>query len=388
MDKLAKKRMNESFKVNMSYLRLVFNDFFVLALIFLFGAFMYWYAQNLMRLPDKMWFYPLILALISSLTIIPGQIVTYLKKADLQFLFIKSQSMNEYFKPLKKYSLIFPSILILLVNGILAPFALLKAGVNSVSFLCLVISLLLAKAILQKVEILSFDLSKNVKEQYFFVLAFLINILQAYFSWTSYLYLIIEFAALIFLRKVSVLDFDWEKAYQFEKNRQERIYLFYSMFTDVKELRVVFRRRKYLDGILNLQKTQDAVQFLYLRALFRNPEYIALLGRMSAFAILLAILVADVKWATGLTILVIFLTIYQLLPLKRIYRQHVMFQLLPAKKSNTQLIKVISFVVWCQILLLQVINVLIYHFSLVSFGILLGGGVLLGLYLPLKLKTK
>ena len=57
MVELAKKRLEENIKKNLRYLRLVFNDFFVLALIFLFGGFMYWYAQNLPKIPANLWAY-------------------------------------------------------------------------------------------------------------------------------------------------------------------------------------------------------------------------------------------------------------------------------------------------------------------------------------------
>ena len=47
MDKLAKARLRANLKQSLQYLSLVFNDFFVLALLFLVGALMFWYVQSL-----------------------------------------------------------------------------------------------------------------------------------------------------------------------------------------------------------------------------------------------------------------------------------------------------------------------------------------------------
>lgn len=58
MRELAKKRLQGNFQQSAKYLALVFNDFFVLALIFIFGAVMFWYAQVMKVLPVKAWYYP------------------------------------------------------------------------------------------------------------------------------------------------------------------------------------------------------------------------------------------------------------------------------------------------------------------------------------------
>ena len=62
MRELAKKRLQSNFQQSAKYLALVFNDFFVLALIFIFGAVMFWYAQVMKVLPVKAWYYPLVLS--------------------------------------------------------------------------------------------------------------------------------------------------------------------------------------------------------------------------------------------------------------------------------------------------------------------------------------
>ncbi|WP_304231012.1 ABC transporter permease, partial [Lactobacillus kitasatonis] len=55
MRELAKKRLNENLRQSVKYLTLVFNDFFILALIFLVGALMFWYAEAMKTMPTNLW---------------------------------------------------------------------------------------------------------------------------------------------------------------------------------------------------------------------------------------------------------------------------------------------------------------------------------------------
>ena len=54
MRELANRRLSENLKQSVKYLTLVFNDFFILALIFLFGALMFWYAQAMRVIPNNL----------------------------------------------------------------------------------------------------------------------------------------------------------------------------------------------------------------------------------------------------------------------------------------------------------------------------------------------
>ena len=100
MTDLIKRRLNKNFKKQMHYLTLVFNDFFILALIFLFGALMFWYAQNIKKWPNNLWFYKPLLALIWTATLGVGHFATLFDRADEHFLFNQDNKMKAYFKPL------------------------------------------------------------------------------------------------------------------------------------------------------------------------------------------------------------------------------------------------------------------------------------------------
>jgi ABC-2 type transport system permease protein len=96
MRNLAQKRLKKNFQQSLKYLVLVFNDFFVLALIFLFGALMFWYAQSMKVMPENLWFYRPIVGAVLSLTIFIGKLVTLIQPADLQFLLPQDENMFHY----------------------------------------------------------------------------------------------------------------------------------------------------------------------------------------------------------------------------------------------------------------------------------------------------
>ncbi|MCT6891888.1 MAG: ABC transporter permease, partial [Lactobacillus sp.] len=86
MRDLAKRRLQENLRQSLKYLVLVFNDFFILALIFLFGALMFWYAQAMKTMPENLWYYRPLVGILLWLPLLIGKLVTLLKPADLQFL--------------------------------------------------------------------------------------------------------------------------------------------------------------------------------------------------------------------------------------------------------------------------------------------------------------
>lgn len=126
MDKLAKARLRANLKQSLQYLSLVFNDFFVLALLFLVGAVMFWYVQSLKQLPTGKWYYPLLAALLLWLPSLTGRLVTLLKPADQQFLLTQDRYFASYLSKMRRYSLILPTLLLLLMAGVVFPFALVE----------------------------------------------------------------------------------------------------------------------------------------------------------------------------------------------------------------------------------------------------------------------
>lgn len=341
MNNIARKRLSENFKQSVKYLTLVFNDFFILALIFLFGALMFWYAQAMKTMPGNLWFYKPLVGLILWLPLLTGHLVTLIKEADMQFLFTQDEQMSEYLKPMYRYSLILPWILELLLAGILFPFATIKAGISVAGYVLLVIAMLALKASQLDLEEHNLYFGRRVSNAVANLIVLAIALLSAYYPIAG----VILAGLSVFIapnyqptfgQKINVKkQFDWHYAIESEKARKDRVYSIFSMFTDVEEKQVTIKRRKYLDFLLpkSLAKENPNL-FLYRRSLLRNPEYLNLLVRMTVFAILISWLVQDWRWALGLSCLVIFLTVYQLLPMATEFDSNIMYRVYPIVLNN------------------------------------------------------
>lgn len=393
MRELANRRLSENLKQSVKYLTLVFNDFFILALIFLFGALMFWYAQAMRVIPNNLWFYNPLVGFIMWLPLLAGRLVTLLKEADMQFLFTQDEQMGEYLKPMIRYSMVLPTILIVLLGGILFPFATVKAGIPVWSYVILIISTVLLKLCMLLIE----------KESLYF-----------YYNYPQWILLVVTLAALLigslgsFIYPIEVVVlmvithfgtkkekgvFNWRYAIKTEQARKDRVYSIFSMFTDVAEKQVTIKRRRYLDFLLpkSLAKENPNL-FLYRRSLLRNPEYLNLLVRMTVFAILVSWLVQDWRWALGLSCLVIFLTVYQLLPMATEFDRNFMYRVYPIERQNRgrDLVKVLTMGLFIQWLLISVCWLIVLPINVNLFeamAILLGFTMIVtATYLPGRVK--
>lgn len=390
MRELAKKRLQGNFQQSAKYLALVFNDFFVLALIFIFGAVMFWYAQVMKVLPVKAWYYPLVLSALLWLAYLPGKLVTLLQTADRQFLLVTDDRLDDYLAPMRRYSLVLPALLLALAGGIMYPFASLKMGLSNLNYFSLVLALFFAKVFEQGAVSRSLTFDHKVKQVTWLIrLVLLALLLASLYFLPNALYLLLALAviAILALRAWKNSAFDWQYAIDYEARRKETVYAGFALFTDVKERQVNIKRRKYLDFLLPPFGKESPNSFLYRRTLLRDPEYLNLLARMTAFAVLLTAMIQDPVWSLLLSGLVMYLTVWQLLPLGQKYDQNIMYRVYPiAQKERGQ--EVSRVLAWA--LLLQTGLIIIFWLAIMpgqfawSLLLLVWCGLLAKGYLPYK----
>lgn len=305
--------------------------------------------------------------------------------------------MRDYLKPMLNYSLIVPTIILVLIAGILFPFATLKAEISPVAYVVLAVVVLLAKVLQLKLEEYNLYSSHKLSLPLLSLLLLLGLICSATWTICSYIAVILILGALFMLaqKQKNVALFDWQYAVNQEQGRKNRVYSAFSMFTDVKEKKISIKRRKCLDFLLpkSLAK-EEPNKFLYRRSLLRNPEYLNLLVRMTAFAILISWLVQNWLWAFGLSCLVIFLTVYQLLPLVSEFDDNVMYRIYPIEreKRGQDLVAVLKLALGLQWLIISLSWLIILPINLqlaeAILGLLIFSIIILWLYLPIKIKKR
>ena len=397
MRDLAKKRLQENIRQSLKYLVLVFNDFFILALIFLFGALMFWYAQTMKTMPESLWYYRPLVGILLWLPLLIGKLVTLLKPADLQFLLPEDENLSSYLKPMLNYSLIVPAICLALMAGVIFPFATIKAKIEPLNYVFAVFAVFLAKIL--QLKVMEYNLYFNRKISILILnILFLLLFGLGMFKPQSMILIAILLAVSVVIFVVKPQHaalFDWQYAVKLEENRKNVVYNVFSMFTDVKERQTNIKRRKYLDFLLpkNLS-SENPHKFLYRRSVLRNPENINLIVRMTAFAVLISWLVQNWVWALCLSCLVVFLTIYQLLPMVDEFDTNVMYRVYPIERTNRglDLVSALAGILLAQWVIISVswlITLSINLHLLVAMGCL---GVfswgMLRLYLPAKVKKR
>ncbi|MEJ6348647.1 ABC transporter permease [Holzapfeliella sp. He02] len=402
MKALYQTRLKKNLVKQFRYLQLVFNDHFLLALIIGMGGLLFWYADIMKRLPENQWFYGLIISVILFIPYLFGKLATFLDEADQQFLWAKDDEMMTYFKPAKNYSLALPLFFILLVSVVLLPLVYFKMSFSLVGYLIIVVGLMAAKYLNIELQAKKqFAISQNSIKIISWIQPVMLLAIIGSFYLFSPLVLLVAVIGIIWSRlklDTAQASFDWRQAVLLESRRQEMIYAFYSLFTDVKERTTKIKRRQYLDQTLNWfvknPKKQSPQFFLFKRTLIRNPEYLNLLVRMTAFALILMVILDNTWFTLIMGIFIIFLTGYQLLPLYNQYDRHLMYFVMPFDASRkfqdfkillTQALLLESIVLSIGMLIKYglAVNVWITIVSVNIFVIIFTYG-----YLSLKLKAK
>ena len=397
MRDLAKKRLQENIRQSLKYLVLVFNDFFILALIFLFGALMFWYAQTMKTMPESLWYYRPLVGILLWLPLLIGKLVTLLKPADLQFLLPEDENLSSYLKPMLNYSLIVPAICLALMAGVIFPFATIKAKIEPLNYVFAVFAVFLAKIL--QLKVMEYNLYFNRKMSILILnILFLLLFGLGMFKPQSMILIAILLAVSVVIFVVKPQHaalFDWQYAVKLEENRKNVVYNVFSMFTDVKERQTNIKRRKYLDFLLpkNLS-SENPHKFLYRRSVLRNPENINLVFRMTAFAVLISWLVQNWIWALCLSCLVVFLTIYQLIPMVDEFDTNIMYRVYPIERSNRglDLVSVLAGILLAQWVIISIswlitLPINLHLFAAMGCLVIFSWGML-RLYLPAKVKKR
>ncbi|HEM9476519.1 TPA: ABC transporter permease [Streptococcus agalactiae] len=287
MKKLFNKRRSLFLTQNSKYLRYVFNDHFVLVLMFLSGFLLYQYSQLLKDFPKTHWPIIVIVSIIILMLLAMGGIASYLEPADKQFLLIKEEAIKEIINSAKKRTYIFWLVIQTLFLVLISPI-LIKLGLSVFMITLLIFGLGIIK------------------------------------------WLVITYKVKVFYNNQNL---NWDAAINHEQERKQSILKFFSLFTNVKGISTSVKRRSFLDGILKLiSKTPSRLWTnLFVRAFLRSSDYLGLTIRLVTLNILSVIFVNETYLALALAFVSNYLLLFQLLALGHHFDYQYMNQLYPVR---------------------------------------------------------
>ncbi|MGY3765561.1 ABC transporter permease [Vagococcus vulneris] len=344
----------------MKYMKYIFNDHFILILMFAVGGCGLYYSDMIKTLTvDQSMFIKVVVALIWLLTLLLGHLATLLQEADQVFLLPKERQMKEYLKKAINYSMVFPSIVLIVLVGITMPLLVVVELAGSVQFLMYLVMLITLKRIdLQlKLQFLyqQDDQQWTVRRLLWLAVTVCCILLSLFVQPVIGLVL-----ALIYLlindnmtkQAIKSGTLMWEKGCQIEKKRMKQMYTFINLFTDVPGLTSEVKRRAYLDKWLNrIPKTQANVyRYLYARVFLRGTEYSGLVIRLMVVGGLIMAFSSELWISALISVLFLYLIGFQLVPIVGEFDYMLLAQLYPVSaklKTNAveQLIaKILGFV--------------------------------------------
>lgn len=342
MNKIWNQRLSQYQQKLLKYLRYVFNDHFVIALFFVFGAVCYGYFNFIDHYVHPLTLLDRFVAIIALMVILQiGKFATLLQKPDIVFLLPNDYRINNYLIKARHHSMTMTALIQIGCGLITVPFLVRVLHFKWLDWAVLLISQVLFKWMqLLFEETGLFDQKWNssqmqILKQGLPLIGIAAGIVLS--PWLSLGIAVIGWGSMFQLRKkASYHVFKWKDAIAAEDKRVMRIYKFFSLFTDVPEVHQKIKRRRYLDWLLPRiqQDSHQTYKYLYWRGFWRNSEYSGLFMRLTIIGILLMLFI-NLKWVSLLIgLLFIYLTSFQLIPLANQFYDIVFTHLYPVKLSQ------------------------------------------------------
>lgn len=337
MNSLFKERRQKHFLMLLKYWRLVFNDHFVIALFFLFGALAYGYAQWLPSIPAHNVWIELLLVIFMTVIAQLGRLATLVKTADPIFLLPETSRMKTYFREAYGYSLFLGALISLAGLVVALPLASVTSRTGSSTIAILVIVTLFVKSGWLNLSYLQLSMAQSQNPCWRW-LKWIGPFLVWGITWLlspvaglclSFLWLIITSWL---VRSNSAIN--WRGAVTAERNRMATVYRFFNLFTDVPNLQGRVKRRSYLNFIVNWLGQQSVWRFLYGRGLIRHTEISDLVFRLTL--VMAAILIfIPISWLNSIIMaLALYLIAAQLIPLYDQFANNAFSYVYPTTKDE------------------------------------------------------
>lgn len=334
IENLFKKRIKQHYTMLFKYFKYVFNDFFLIAVMFMLGGLSLAYSNFLNQLSPSNLFFKWFVVLVLLLATKIGSLATFLKEADRVFLLPIESKMTKYLKYAFLDSLIVSVFFELLIFLIAFPMMKILFHANLQDFISYILVLIILKVCDLLVEEDKLFVKKS--NSYYLIINFSILLIIVICLMVQLILGILLAIILLGFLLYSVFKnqknrLKWDLAISNESHRMRRIYQFFNLFTEVPFLRGKVARRKYLDFIFNHLNIKDANLFLYLKGLIRNKEYSGLFIRLTVLGTVLLFFVDNIYLNIGLAVLFVYLIGFQLVPFYYFFDDNVFTHIYPLK---------------------------------------------------------
>lgn len=321
MSNLFNKRRQRHFMMLLKYWRLVFNDHFVIALFFLFGALAYGYAQWLPQLGPHLWWSRWLLVAWFTVLAQVGRLATLVERPDPVFLLPMVGHMQRYLRQAGRYSLALGELMTLAGTFVALPFALTTERLTMVDVVSIFLVAMLAKDSWLRLAQGMISQQWGQRRQWLHLAQWLLPLVVAMVTWLVNplwgLVLVIAIGANVdYFFSPTKLTINWRAAVKMEDDRMYSVYRFFNLFTDVPMVQGNVKRRPWANGLIRrLTVPGHPWSYLYARGLLRNTDISGIVIRLTLLAMVVAFVVPITWLNSALVVLFIYLIASQLMPL-------------------------------------------------------------------------
>lgn len=342
LEELFKKRQAHFTKQLMKYGKLVFNDHFMLILVVFIGALGYTYSTWLETIDRSAMYLVFIALTMGYLTLFLGETATYLEEADELFLLPKEQDYITIYQQqtIKSYCIhLVPMIIaVFLIRPILST----VANFNSSDM----VALLLMWASMKAIDVsVSYYIDVSGEQQLkryrlsWRVIMYLATLLSVYFMLMIATVSIVIVAVVVYnclIQSPTVSQLQLDVLIEREKERKQRIYYFFHLFTDVPYIEQTPHRLRRLDSVIEWLQPREVSSFgYYLRREFvRQRTYSGLVVRLLMVGVLAIIFIDESVMIYMLSVLSHYFILIQLLPLRETLLKHPQFAFHPPTATH------------------------------------------------------
>lgn len=337
MNNLFVKRLQLHLTQMSRYLKYVFNDFFVIALMFFIGGLGYEYSQLIKKIKPDLWWQSPLAIIVLMLGLQLGSLITLVKEADYVFWMPKEQSFLAFFKKGLTYSSWISGAVQLFIWFLLIPFITKSEIITNKWNLLLLFLLLLC--IKRTMLVGSFiDNYKGFQYSsllYRLVIPLVLLVIAMYrYVWVSMILVILLLVFLMFLTKpLKNYAIDWKHVIDTQHSHENVVNRFFNMFTDVPGMQGSVKRRRYLDFIFKWFD-RDVYSLLYARGIIRDKEISGLLFRLTILGTILMLAINNKIMVTLLGMIFIYLMVFQLIPFFDNFSDNVFMHIYPISEES------------------------------------------------------
>ena len=362
VDSLFQERLRRAQKTNVRYLRLLFNDHFILFLMIALGAGILGYRDLLTAHQSVTYWHSIWWQAISIVWLLVGlqfgNLVTYFKPADRLYLFANDHAIiKSYLAMAMRLSICYASVWQMIFIAVIAPI-LWRMDVDNWSRLFFLIIFVISYKMLllmyerdklflksRRLTIAIFE-PDAIAEKILFrflvpgtLLAFIIGLSTDQSNvmviiWLLFAGIVVRYFA-VTESKSQLFAIDWLRATSQAQVQQQRTLHFFALFAEVPHQPKTIKRRRYLDSLLKrLTKGQGSLFQLFLTRLARDTEILPLIIRLFLVGVVLVIALksAPLWLITIIATAVLYLITFQMLPLYDDTQKNLWTRLIPISK--------------------------------------------------------